>query len=461
MGRKKIRIEPIQCDRNRLATYLKRKNGLFKKARELAVLTDSDVAVIVFGKNGKVAEFCSGNMDKFLVRYTEYKSTLERRNLEQSSKDSLENEIPLEESLTAMSTTPEQDPPQDRTQCAGLKRRASYGQVFDVKTPHPASLLDAALEHRKQSATSKDRRLYTASGMQDSIALPVPELFPSDLAQLKNTALRMASNWDRSHVPQMRSNASAQAPFEMQHEDSIRAAHANRPHRLQSLAFPPWSSDLRRSASASFSSQNSFHAERLTHLQPPAIPTRHSRISDLGVGHKFLPNGPSSSMQASSGYALPMEMNYLNATAPPSNLHPTNRLASPRPPDILLPLQPLPSSQHRIDIQGPSTSALTPNPALIYPASGQSSGLDVSPLTTPAASKSPLSPLPASIPSYLVAPDVSITPPPSTDVRAEKCTSPPQTSTQPQSTPYSTLLTPDIPGLAVTGDASEVHVPKP
>lgn len=71
MGRKKIKIQPIKEDRNRSVTYLKRKAGLFKKAHELAVLTDSDVAVIVFGHNGKLAEFCSGDIDQVLLRYTE------------------------------------------------------------------------------------------------------------------------------------------------------------------------------------------------------------------------------------------------------------------------------------------------------------------------------------------------------------------------------------------------------
>ncbi|WFD05581.1 vacuolar protein sorting/targeting protein PEP1 [Malassezia vespertilionis] len=79
MGRKKIKIEPIEGERNRSATYLKRKTGLFKKAYELAVLTDSDVAVVVFGRNGKLSEYCSGDMDDFLLRYTEYNGTVEKR----------------------------------------------------------------------------------------------------------------------------------------------------------------------------------------------------------------------------------------------------------------------------------------------------------------------------------------------------------------------------------------------
>lgn len=79
MGRKKIKIAPIQGERNRTATFVKRKTGLFKKAHELAILTDSDIAVIVFNRNGKLAEFCSGDMDEFLLRYTEYSGTVEKR----------------------------------------------------------------------------------------------------------------------------------------------------------------------------------------------------------------------------------------------------------------------------------------------------------------------------------------------------------------------------------------------
>ncbi|KAF8186707.1 hypothetical protein BJ912DRAFT_1143782 [Pholiota molesta] len=48
MGRRKIEIQPITHERNRSVTFLKRKNGLFKKAYELGVLCSVDVAVIIF-----------------------------------------------------------------------------------------------------------------------------------------------------------------------------------------------------------------------------------------------------------------------------------------------------------------------------------------------------------------------------------------------------------------------------
>ncbi|KAF9035538.1 hypothetical protein BJ165DRAFT_1303575, partial [Panaeolus papilionaceus] len=65
MGRRKIEIQPITHERNRSVTFLKRKNGLFKKAYELGVLCSVDVAVIIFeerpGHHMKLYQY--GSMD--------------------------------------------------------------------------------------------------------------------------------------------------------------------------------------------------------------------------------------------------------------------------------------------------------------------------------------------------------------------------------------------------------------
>ncbi|KAI5475447.1 SRF-type transcription factor RlmA [Pseudohyphozyma bogoriensis] len=79
MGRRKISIAPISDDRNRSVTFLKRKNGLFKKAFELGVLCSAEVAVVVFNSNGKLFEFSSGDMDETLLRYSNFNGQHERR----------------------------------------------------------------------------------------------------------------------------------------------------------------------------------------------------------------------------------------------------------------------------------------------------------------------------------------------------------------------------------------------
>ena len=70
MGRRKIEIKPIKDDRNRSVTFLKRKGGLFKKAHELSVLCSVDVAVVIFGTNGKLYEYSSGDIRQTLSRYS-------------------------------------------------------------------------------------------------------------------------------------------------------------------------------------------------------------------------------------------------------------------------------------------------------------------------------------------------------------------------------------------------------
>ena len=69
MGRRKIEIEPITDERNRTVTFVKRKAGLFKKAHELAVLCQVDLAVIILGNNSKVYEYSSVDTDELLKTY--------------------------------------------------------------------------------------------------------------------------------------------------------------------------------------------------------------------------------------------------------------------------------------------------------------------------------------------------------------------------------------------------------
>ncbi|CAK9207187.1 unnamed protein product [Sphagnum troendelagicum] len=54
MGRVKLEIKKIENPTNRQVTYSKRRNGLIKKAYELSVLCDIDVALIMFSPSGKL-----------------------------------------------------------------------------------------------------------------------------------------------------------------------------------------------------------------------------------------------------------------------------------------------------------------------------------------------------------------------------------------------------------------------
>nr|VDD19442.1 unnamed protein product [Brassica rapa] len=70
MGRGRVELKRIENKINRQVTFAKRRNGLLKKAYELSVLCDAEVALIIFSNRGKLYEFCSSsNMIKTLERY--------------------------------------------------------------------------------------------------------------------------------------------------------------------------------------------------------------------------------------------------------------------------------------------------------------------------------------------------------------------------------------------------------
>ncbi|KAG6479880.1 hypothetical protein ZIOFF_063356 [Zingiber officinale] len=60
MGRRgKVELRRIEDRTSRQIRFSKRRSGLFKKAYELAVLCDAEVALVVFSPAGKLYEFSS------------------------------------------------------------------------------------------------------------------------------------------------------------------------------------------------------------------------------------------------------------------------------------------------------------------------------------------------------------------------------------------------------------------
>ncbi|CAL0315258.1 unnamed protein product [Lupinus luteus] len=83
MGRGKVELKRIENKINRQVTFAKRRNGLFKKAYELSILCDAEIALIIFSNRGKLYEFCSSSsrsgdiMEKRYQEYLKLKSKVE------------------------------------------------------------------------------------------------------------------------------------------------------------------------------------------------------------------------------------------------------------------------------------------------------------------------------------------------------------------------------------------------
>ncbi|XP_018806751.1 MADS-box protein JOINTLESS [Juglans regia] len=88
MVREKIQIKKIDNATARQVTFSKRRRGLFKKAEELSVLCDADVALIIFSSTGKLFEYSSSSIKEILERHH-----LHSKNLGKLDQPSLELQL--------------------------------------------------------------------------------------------------------------------------------------------------------------------------------------------------------------------------------------------------------------------------------------------------------------------------------------------------------------------------------
>ncbi|KAK8463190.1 hypothetical protein SEVIR_1G335300v4 [Setaria viridis] len=76
MARERREIKRIESAAARQVTFSKRRRGLFKKAEELSVLCDADVALIVFSSTGKLSQFASSSMNEIIDKYNTHSKNL-------------------------------------------------------------------------------------------------------------------------------------------------------------------------------------------------------------------------------------------------------------------------------------------------------------------------------------------------------------------------------------------------
>ncbi|XP_061996945.1 MADS-box protein AGL42-like isoform X4 [Rosa rugosa] len=82
MVRGKIQMKRIENATSRQVTFSKRRNGLLKKAYELSVLCDAEVAVIIFSQSGRLYEFSSSDMQKTINQYHKHAKGVQTNTIE-------------------------------------------------------------------------------------------------------------------------------------------------------------------------------------------------------------------------------------------------------------------------------------------------------------------------------------------------------------------------------------------
>ncbi|XP_059644085.1 agamous-like MADS-box protein AGL65 isoform X2 [Cornus florida] len=73
MGRVKLKIKRLESTSNRQVTYSKRRNGILKKARELSILCDIDIILLMFSPTGKPTIFRGerSNIEDIIAKFAQ------------------------------------------------------------------------------------------------------------------------------------------------------------------------------------------------------------------------------------------------------------------------------------------------------------------------------------------------------------------------------------------------------
>lgn len=82
MGRRKVQIKRIEDDRARKVTFAKRKHGLVKKAMELSLLCDCDIALLIFTRekpDPRFYKYTSSGINSILEKLSKNPPVVEDR----------------------------------------------------------------------------------------------------------------------------------------------------------------------------------------------------------------------------------------------------------------------------------------------------------------------------------------------------------------------------------------------
>ncbi|WCJ44430.1 MADS-box transcription factor 4 [Euphorbia peplus] len=94
MGRGKIEIKKIENTSNRQVTFVKRKNGIIKKAGEISKLCDAEVSLMIISSSGKIHDnFFSPKADRVLPQLLEDYQNKMKNKLWDAEHENLKNEI--------------------------------------------------------------------------------------------------------------------------------------------------------------------------------------------------------------------------------------------------------------------------------------------------------------------------------------------------------------------------------
>ncbi|XP_028087328.1 MADS-box protein SOC1-like isoform X4 [Camellia sinensis] len=170
MVRGKTQMKRIENATSRQVTFSKRRSGLLKKAFELSVLCDAEVALIIFSPKGRLYEFSNSSISKTIERY-------QRNTKEQDGsgrKEAEENLQHLKEEAVSMS---------QKIELIEASKRKLLGDCLESCCINELQLIEEQLEKSLHNIRARKEKILTEENQKlrekcevRSPHLPIPLL---------------------------------------------------------------------------------------------------------------------------------------------------------------------------------------------------------------------------------------------------------------------------------------------
>ncbi|KAL7165256.1 hypothetical protein ACSBR2_041026 [Camellia fascicularis] len=147
MVRGKTEMKRIENATSRQVTFSKRRSGLLKKAFELSVLCDAEVALIIFSPKGRLYEFSNSSISKTIERYQ--RNTKEQEG--SGRKEAEENLQHLKEEAVSMS---------QNIELIEASKRKLLGDCLESCSINELQLIEEQLEKSLHNIRARKTLLY-------------------------------------------------------------------------------------------------------------------------------------------------------------------------------------------------------------------------------------------------------------------------------------------------------------
>ncbi|KAK6947703.1 Transcription factor, K-box, partial [Dillenia turbinata] len=146
-------MKRIENAASRQVTFSKRRNGLLKKASELSVLCDAEVALIIFSSKGKLFEFASNGISNTIERYK--KNSNSQRFDEKAIEEDMQDQRFHMEHLKEKSATLEK-----KLEIIEVSRRKLLGEGLEMSSIDEMQQVERQLERSLSNIRSRKNQLF-------------------------------------------------------------------------------------------------------------------------------------------------------------------------------------------------------------------------------------------------------------------------------------------------------------